>query len=105
MPSGASTVRYRLSYKPTGDDNAFLLNSYFFPRSISSIQEDVIMFLTNLQRNTEYSVQVGVDFRYSRTICFSYVVGPLSTPFIFRTNETRKLMTNLTDCPYLLFCF
>ncbi|XP_064388769.1 uncharacterized protein LOC135336822 isoform X2 [Halichondria panicea] len=90
LPEGANTIRYRISYAESGVEDVFQRNSYFFPDSIGERDDETIMVLTNLKRDTEYSLQMGVDFRYSRTICFSYIIGSLSQPLLFRTNATIK---------------
>ena len=47
---------------------------------------------TNLRRDTEYSVQLSVDYQYSTypRFCYSYITGPLSDKLIVRTNATGK---------------
>lgn len=102
LPEGANTIRYRISYAESGVEDVFQRNSYFFPDSIGERDDETIMVLTNLKRDTEYSLQMGVDFRYSRTIlCFSYIIGSLSQPLLFRTNATSKFAA---ACIQLINC-
>ena len=86
LPRGASTIRYRLSYT---DDNGITRNSYYFPSRFNR-DRVITRVLTNLRRDTEYSVQLGVDYRYSTRICPFYIVGPLSNKLIVQTNATSK---------------
>ena len=47
---------------------------------------DVTYTLSPLTRDTEYTIKVRIEIRYSQ--CSTYVYGNYSDPVLFRTNST-----------------
>ena len=58
--------------------------------------EELSYTLTNLERDTEYNVQIRMNGVYS--VCwYNYIYGNFSDPVSFRTNATRKLISVSTN--------
>lgn len=87
-------MRYRLSYAEVDDDQQSRSNRYLFVGS--NQRQEIFMTLTNLRRDTEYSVQASVGFQYIFSLCFGYIEGPLSQAFTFRTNATSECFVSET---------
>ena len=89
LPRGVGTIRYRLN---TTVENGVTRSSNYYDYSPSRNRGLITRTLRNLRRDTEYSVQLRVDYLYSSSprICSSYIIGTLSDRLIVRTNATGK---------------
>ena len=85
-PPGIVAVRYRINYRSDGD--TFTRARFVFPRFQQLNASTLNTTITFLQRNTEYSIQVRMEARYSA--CFSYLPGNFSEPILASTNATGE---------------
>ena len=85
-PAGTIAVRYRVNYRSGGD--RFTRVRFLFPRFAQRNASTLNTTLSFLQRNTNYTIQVRMEVRYSA--CFSYLPGNYSEPIIASTNATSE---------------
>ena len=87
MPTNLIATRYRFRY--TSDEFSFS-RSRIFSVSINNQDTELTYTLTGLTRNTEYTIEMRFEGRYSE--CFSYLYGNYSAPVTFTTNNTGIIM-------------
>ena len=85
-PAGTIAVRYRVNYRSDGD--RFTRVRFLFPRFAQRNASTLNTTLSFLRRNTNYTIQVRMEVRYSA--CFSYLPGNYSEPIIASTNATSE---------------
>lgn len=85
LPSRAIGFRYQFFVNQTSSGS--ISYRYHYPSSNNNTR--VVVTITNLLRDTEYSIQIRAQY-YLRGICSSYISGQLSDLVVYRTNETGK---------------
>ena len=85
LPSVVGNVQYYILYNAEGSSST--MARIFYPGSTE--QQILTYTLTSLTRDTEYTIQIRVQIRYSP--CSTYVSGNYSDSVSFRTNATSEL--------------
>lgn len=84
LPNGTNGLQYQIAYNQTSGRSTYY--RYYYSTNETDF---IIVTLNNLLRDTEYSIQVAVQYNY-QPHCYTYSYGPLSDPVFFKTNETGE---------------
>ena len=88
LPNGSRSDSYQVVYNQTSSGSTFYRYIYSYNET-----DSVIVTLTNLLRDTEYSIQVRARSNYY-PFCYQSTSGSLSVPVFFTTNETGECPLN-----------